>query len=377
MPSTYLDFAATTPVDPRVADLVMHLMVEEFGNAGSRTHEFGAQAARTVENARRQIAGVAHVEPSGVIFTSGATEANNIAILGLAQEGLATRRTHVVTTSIEHKAVLEPLDALVKQGFTVDHIRPSPSGAVNAQAVADAVREDTLLVSVMQVNNETGIRQPLDEIASLLPDKGPFLHTDAAQGFGKQLEVLRNERIDMISVSGHKLYAPKGIGALLLRRRNRRRPPVAPLMFGGGQERGLRPGTLPVPLIAGFGLASELAMSEHTERLQALRATRELFVAALGRLGATINGDSRLAVAHILNASIPGIDSEAAMVALKDVAAISNGSACTSSSYEPSHVLRAMGLDDESARCAIRISWGPTDTGDLAERVAAALAALN
>jgi cysteine desulfurase len=229
---------------------------------------------------------------------------------------------------------------------------------------------------VMQVNNETGICQPLDDIASLLQDHRAYFHTDAAQGFGKQLEVLRNKRIDMISVSGHKLNAPKGIGALLLRRRSRRRPPLTPLMFGGGQERGLRPGTLPVPLIAGFGLAAELAVTEHNERLRALRATRELFVAALARLGATVNGDSRFAVAHILNVSIPGIDSEAAMVALKDVAAISNGSACTSSSYEPSHVLRAMGLHDESARCAIRLSWGPTDTGDLADRVAAALAPL-
>lgn len=376
MTSTYLDFAATTPVDARVAELTLNLMVNEFGNAGSRTHQFGTSAAKAVENARRQVATVVDIEPSGVIFTSGATEANNLAILGLAQEGLATGRTHVVTTAIEHKAVLEPLDALAQQGFTIEHVPPKPSGAVDAQAVVNAVRDDTLLVSVMQVNNETGVCQPLDEIAALLNDRDTFLHTDAAQGFGKQLETLRNERIDMISVSGHKLYAPKGIGALLLRRRNRRRPPIAPLMFGGGQERGLRPGTLAVPLIAGFGLAAELAVGERAERLRSEQTTRELFVAALSRLGATANGDPHCAVAHILNVSIPGVDSEAAMVALKDVAAISNGSACTSSSYEPSHVLRSMGLDDESARCAIRLSWGPTGTGDLAERVASALAPL-
>lgn len=376
MPITYLDFAATTPVDPRVAELVMRLMVEEFGNSGSRTHQFGTQAAKTVEVARRQIARVVSIEPAGVIFTSGATEANNLAILGLRSEALATGRSHIVTTAIEHKAVLEPVGALVHQGFTVDYIQPDPSGVVDAQAVANAVRDETLLVSVMQVNNETGICQPLNEIAALLPENGPYLHTDAAQGFGKRLEELRNERIDMISVSGHKLYAPKGIGALLLRRRNRRRPPITPLMFGGGQERGLRPGTLPVPLVAGFGLASELAVSEHTEWQRAMAANREKFLGALGRLGATLNGDSRFASAHILNVSIPGLDSEAAMVALKEVAAISNGSACTSSSYEPSHVLRSMGLDEESARCAIRLSWGPSDTGDSAERVERALATL-
>ena len=376
MPSTYLDFAATTPVDARVAELVMHLMVDEFGNAGSRTHEFGLTAAKAVENARRQIARVADVEPSGVIFTSGATEANNLAILGLAKEGHATGRTHVVTTSIEHKAVLEPLDELDKHGFTVEHVSPSSSGVVEAQAVVDAVRDNTLLVSVMQVNNETGMRQPLEEIAGLLQNHDAFLHTDAAQGFGKQLEALRHERVDMISISGHKLYAPKGIGALLIRRRNRRRPPLVPLMFGGGQERGLRPGTLPVPLIAGLGLASELAVAEQSDRLKTQKTTRDRFVAALEHLGATVNGDSRFAVPHILNVSIPGIDSEAAMVALKDVAAVSNGSACTSNSYEPSHVLRAMGLDNESARCAIRLSWGPTDTGDLSDLVGAALSPL-
>ncbi len=376
MPSKYLDFAATTPVDPRVAELVMRLMVDEFGNAGSRTHEFGANAARAVENARRQIAHVAGLEASGVIFTSGATEANNLAILGLAQEGLATGRMHLVATSIEHKAVLEPLDALSRRGFTIEHVRPASSGAVEAQTVAAMVRPDTLLVSVMQVNNETGIHQPLDEIASLLQNHDTYIHTDAAQGFGKQLEPLRNERIDMISVSGHKLLAPKGIGALLLRRRNRRRPPITPLMFGGGQERGLRPGTLPVQLIAGFGMATELAVSEHAERLLVLKANREKFLIALSRLGGSINGDSNFSVPHILNASIPGIDSEAAMVALKDIASISNGSACTSSSYEPSHVLRAMGLNDELTRCAIRLSWGPTDVGDLPEMLVAALAPL-
>lgn len=376
MAGTYLDYAATTPVDPRVADLVLRLMVEEFGNSGSRTHVYGAEAAKVVERAREQVAHVVEIESSGVVFTSGATEANNLALLGLADEGRANGRMHVVSTSIEHKAVLEPLEVLAKRGFDVELVDPDAEGAVDADDVASRVREDTLLVSVMHVNNETGVRQPIAEIADRLEDPGVYFHVDAAQGFGKELDSLRHERVDLMSTSGHKLFAPKGIGALLLRRRQRRKPPVSPLMFGGGQERGIRPGTQAVPLIAGFGLAAELAVREHQQRVSGMIANHEAFVAALSEVGAVFNGHHGVRVPFILNAGLPGVDSEAAILALRDLAAVSNGSACTSSSYEPSHVLRAMNVDPELARCALRFSWGAEPVGDLAEQIAARLAAL-
>jgi cysteine desulfurase len=353
---TYLDAAATTPVDPRVAELVMECMLAEFGNPGSRTHEYGARASKVVERARAQVAAVVAADPAEVVFASGATEANNLAILGLADHGRATGRTHVVTTAIEHKAVLEPLDFLAKHGFQVDYIRPDETGAVAADDVLAAVRADTLLVSVMHVNNETGIRQPIDAIADGL-DAMPFLHTDAAQGFGKLLDDLRHPRIDLISISGHKVFAPKGIGALVTRRRARRRPPLAPLLYGGGQERGLRPGTLPVPLVAGLGLAAELATREAAARHKCVVEIRATLEHAVTASGGVINGSPGMAVPHILNVSFPGLDSEAVILALRQIAAVSNGSACTSSSYEPSHVLTAMGLDDRRRRGAVRLSW--------------------
>lgn len=372
----YLDAAATTPVDRRVADLVMACMVEEFGNAGSRTHEYGARANKLVERARAQVATVVAADPAEVVFTSGATEADNLATLGLAEYGLATGRGHIVTTAIEHKAVLEPMGWLAKRGFEVDYIAPGQTGAVDVDEVLAGVRKDTLLVSVIHVNNETGIRQPITAIAESLPSD-VYLHTDAAQSFGKVLEDLRHPRIDLISVSGHKVSAPKGIGALVARRRDRRRPPLLPLLHGGGQERGLRPGTLPVPLIAGLGLASELAVRES--------ATRQRRVAELGNLlrrtvlsvGGLINGDPALAVPYILNVSFPGLDSEAVILALRAVVAVSNGSACASAKYEPSHVLTAMGLDDVRRRGAIRLSWTHETPAPDVEAIVQAVSALS
>lgn len=357
MPSVYLDYAATTPVDERVAEIVLTYMRDEFGNAGSRTHEYGARAAKAVERAREQIASPTGVEPSGVIFTSGATEANNLAILGLADHAGRTGRRHFVTTAIEHKAVLEPVRELERRGFEVDVVGPGANGIVSATDVLERVRTDTALVSVMHVNNETGARQPIRDIADgLAAHPAVLLHSDAAQGYGKA-DGLDHPRLDMISVSGHKIFAPKGVGALLLRRRARTRPPLKPLMFGGGQERGLRPGTLPVPLIVGLGLAAELAVAERARRLEEQLQFRHLLLEELGGLGAVLNGDVTDCVPHILNVSIPGIDSEAAIVALKGLAAISNGSACTSNSYEPSHVLSAMGANEDRTHGAIRISW--------------------
>lgn len=377
MPETtpvYLDCAATAPVDPRVAELAMALMVDEYGNAGSRTHEFGARAKKAVETARAQVASVVDADPAEVIYTSGATESNNLAILGLAEHGRSLGRMHIITTALEHKAVLEPVEALAKAGFEVDFIGSGPSGAVSASDVLGAVRSDTLLVSVMHVNNETGVRQPITAIADSL-DSSVFLHTDAAQAFGKVLDDLRHPRIDLISVSGHKIFAPKGVGALIARRRDRRRPPLQPLLHGGGQERGLRPGTVAVPLVASLGLAAELAVREAAARHERVLELRRSLEQVVSAAGGVINGDAALAVPHIMNVAFPGLDSEAVILALRALVAISNGSACTSASYEPSHVLTAMGLDDERRRGAVRLSWSHEtpvpDTGAMVAALAA------
>ena len=291
--AVYLDCAATAPVDPRVQREVMTYLGVEFGNAGSRHHGFGARARSAVEKARVQVAALVAATRGEIIFTSGATESNNLALLGLAEYGAKTGRTHLVSTRIEHKSVLEPLQALSGRGFEITLVPPEPGGWVHPHSILEAVREDTLLVSVMQVNNETGVMQPLRDIARLLENHPAYLHVDAAQGFGKEIAPLRDRRIDLISISGHKVYAPKGIGALVTRRRGGRRPPLTPLMHGGGQELGLRPGTLPVPLIAGLGKASELALAEHRERNAACRKFKEILLAELQPLKPVVQRRSR------------------------------------------------------------------------------------
>ncbi|WP_082976991.1 cysteine desulfurase DndA [Mycobacterium sp. 852002-50816_SCH5313054-b] len=353
----YLDFNATTPVDPRVSAEVMTYMVHEFGNSGSRTHTYGQIAKERVARAREQVAGVVNAQPDEVTFTSGATESNNLVILGLAPSGAKSGRRHVVSTQIEHKAVLEPLAVLADRGFEVTLVPPTRGGWVDPTAIANAVRPNTLLVSVMGSNNETGVIQPIPEIAAALEGHDAYLHVDAAQAFGKLIEPLRSPRIDMLSVSGHKVFAPKGIGALVAKRRGFKRIPLQPLMFGGGQERGLRPGTLPVALIAGLGLASELALKECASRAERAAAIRRSALAALAPLGIALNGDEGRTVPNTLNFAVPGVDAEAAIVALKDVVAVSNGSACTSQSYEPSHVLLAAELPEQQISGALRFSW--------------------
>lgn len=292
-----------------------------------------------------------------VIFTSGATESNNLAILGLKKYGEQNAKKHIVSTKIEHKAVLEPLAALEKSGFEVTLVAPTKAGWVEPEAIKKAIREDTLLVSVMHVNNETGTIQPITQIADILAEQPAYFHIDAAQGFGKDIPTLRHPRIDMISASAHKIYGPKGVGALIVRRRGYQKTPLTPLMYGGGQERGLRPGTLPVHLIVGFGVATELALKHSQERANICRAFREQVLNALAPLKPVIHGDLERCLPHVINFSIAGLDSEAAMLALKGMIAISNGSACTSSNYTPSHVLKAMELDDEEIQGALRISW--------------------
>ncbi|WP_193211167.1 cysteine desulfurase DndA [Luteolibacter marinus] len=355
--SVYLDCNATTPLDNSVREVLLKYLVEEYGNEGSRTHEYGARAKQAVQRARDQVASVVGAKREEVVFTSGATESNNLAILGLAPQGEKEGRRHVVTSRIEHKAVLEPFEELERRGFEVSWLEPGPDGVVRPEALADALRPETLLVSLMHVNNETGIRQPVAEYTRALEGHPAYFHTDAAQGFGKDLEGLRNPRIDLISVSGHKVYAPKGIGALVMRRRGYSLPPIRPLVLGGGQERGIRPGTLPVALIAALGEAAERAEREQAQRCKTCSAIRDRALAALSALDPVPSGDPTLSLPHVLNLRFPGVDSEALMVALKDLVAISNGSACTSSSYKPSHVLKAMGLSDDEANECVRISW--------------------
>lgn len=354
--TAYLDCNATAPIEPAVADVVIRYMTEEFGNAGSRTHNFGSRAKQAVESAREQVAKVVAASKGEVYFTSGATESNNIAILGLENEGVRTGKKHIITTAIEHKAVLEPCEYLAKRGFEITYLKPDRNGRISARELGGALREDTLLVSIMQVNNETGVVQPIEECAEVLSGHDSFFHVDAAQGFGKIIESLTLPRIDLISISAHKLYGPKGIGALVARRRGYKPLPLSPILFGGGQEKGLRPGTQPVHLIVGLGKAADMALTDHNARREKCLKIREEAMAALAVLNPTYHGLEH-SVAHTINFSVKGINSEAAIVALKGIAAISNGSACTSQSYTLSHVLISMGLPQEEIMGAIRVSW--------------------
>ena len=353
----YLDCNATAPMEPAVQDLMVQYFTEELGNAGSRTHEYGVRAKRAVETAREQVASVVEAKSDEVIFTSGATESTNIALLGLAEHGEKTRKRHIVSTAIEHKAVLEPLEILKRRGFEVTLVKPNKGGIIEADAIKAALRSDTLAVSVMHVNNETGVRLPIPEIAEHLQEFDAYFHVDAAQSFGKIIGDLCNERIDLISVTSHKIYGPIGVGALITRKRGFQRPPLTPLIYGGGQERGLRPGTIPVALVAGLGLAAALAERNWDERREICSAIRERALDALGTLSIRLHGDQKRVLPHVLNFSIRALDSEAVMLALKGAAAVSNGSACTSQSYTPSHVLTAMGLTEEEIAGAVRLSW--------------------
>ena len=349
-------------------------LTDGIGNAGSRTHEYGVHAKRMVQAAREQVAAVVDAAPDEVLFTSGATESNNITLLGLAAHGQATGRRHIVSTAIEHKAVLEPLQELETRGFELSLVSPEGTGTVTAESILGELRPDTLLVSVMHANNETGAIQPLTDIAAALEGHDAYFHVDAAQGYGKDLNPLRNPRLDLISVSSHKVYGPLGVGALIARRRGFKRPPLTPLTYGGGQERGLRPGTLPVPLLIGFGVAAERALADNEPRRERCTEIRCAAQKALAGLHPRYHADPNLTLPHVLNFSIPDLDSEAIMVAVKDLAAISNGSACTSQNYSPSHVLEAMNLSDDAVAGAVRISWchmtSDVDWNTISDRIA-------
>ncbi|MEU5024266.1 cysteine desulfurase DndA [Streptomyces milbemycinicus] len=359
----YLDVAATTRVDRRVADVVLHWMTEDFGNAGSRTHEYGARAKKAVQEARAFLAATVGAKTEEVIFTSGATESNNIALLGMAPYGEKHQRRHIIASAIEHKAVIEPLLHLQSKGFEVDFLEPGPSGRLTTEAVLEKLRPDTLLVSLMHVNNETGVIQPVAELAEALRKTPTFLHVDAAQGYGKIPQDLKAP-IDLISISGHKIGAPKGVGALVTRRRGWDKAPLEPIMFGGGQERKLRPGTLPVPLIMGLYEAAKIFQEGQERWKRDALAMRERMLTALAKTRFHINGDTDHSVPHILNVTFDGLNAEALIVRLKEQIAVATGSACTSASYTPSHVLKAMGLPEEVATNGLRFSWFPSQVAD-------------
>jgi cysteine desulfurase len=356
----YLDYNATAPLDPRVFEAMRPYFLEEVGNAGSRTHVYGQHAKQAVDETRQQVAALLGVKsPEEILFTSGATESNNLVILGLLPHAQATGRRHVLTTAIEHKAVLEPMDRLRTAGLEVELLPVTAGGYVEPDEVRRRLRPDTLLVSVMHANNETGVLQPVREIADLLADTKTLYHIDAAQTFGKEVETLRGLRCHFLSISAHKIYGPKGVGALYARREKGQRRPLTPLLVGGGQEMGYRPGTLPVPLVVGLGVAAELAGREYQDRRRAAAGVKERFLAALGCVEYRVNGDPAKTLPHVVNLGFPGTDSEALMLAVRDELAFSNGAACTSDTREPSHVLKAMGLDDDRIAEAVRLSWGP------------------
>lgn len=359
--SVYLDYNATTPIDERVLDYMMQVYRNDPGNADSRTHDYGDRAHQIVEQGRKQVADLLGVMPSEVFFTSGATESDNIALLGLAEYAEETGKKHIITTAIEHKAVLNTAKYLAeKKGYEVEFVKPDISGRVLAEDVLGRVREDTLLVSVMHVNNETGIIQPVKEIGEVLEEKEVLFHVDATQSCGKLIVELQNLKYDMLSFSAHKFRGPQGIGALILRRKNYQLPPVKGVYFGGQQEQGIRPGTMPVALVAGMGKACELAGQESGETELANQEIKKALLEILEESGAAyeINGDPKYCVDSTLNLCFDGVSSEALMLLTKQYCALSNGSACTSKSYEPSYVLTAMGIPVEKIESSIRISWG-------------------
>lgn len=367
--SIYLDYNASTPIDTRVLETMNFVYMNRFGNASSRTHEHGQKANHEVEDARKKVASLLGVESHEVIFTSGATESDNIAIMGLQKYGEASGRKHIITSAIEHKAVLECVKYLGDMGFDVEFIRPSSDGRITAESVLSRVREDTLLVSVQHVNNETGIIQPVGEIGHALAKSNTLFHIDAVQACGKLVDEIQSLQYNMMSISAHKMYGPQGIGGLIVRKNKGKRLPVRPIMYGGGQEDGLRPGTLPVALIAGFGTACEIAKQEYQQNdIKAIQNKQAILeVINTSKIDYIINGDQNYCINNTLNISFPGIDSEALMIATKQYCSISNGSACTSNDYSPSYVLIAMGLPNAQIESAIRMSWGtaPVDTNML------------
>ncbi|MDR0564218.1 MAG: IscS subfamily cysteine desulfurase [Azoarcus sp.] len=357
----YLDYSATTPVDPAVAQAMIPWLTEHFGNPASRSHAFGWEAEAAVEKAREQVAALVGADPREIIWTSGATESDNLAIKGAAHFHQEKGR-HLITVKTEHKAVLDTVRELEREGFEATYLDVQKNGLINLDVFRAALRPDTTVVSVMLANNEIGVIQPIEEIGAICREKGIVFHVDAAQATGKVDINLAKLPVDLMSFSAHKTYGPKGIGALYVRRKPRAR--IEAQIHGGGHERGLRSGTLPTHQIVGMGEAFRLARETMADELPRIRALRDHLLAGISSIDAiTVNGDMAHRIPHNLNVSFAYVEGESLMMAIKDIA-VSSGSACTSASLEPSYVLRALGLDDELAHSSIRFTLGRFTTLD-------------
>ncbi len=358
--SVYLDYNASAPIDERVLNCMIDVYKNHIGNADSRTHVFGEDTRVIVETARKQVASLLGVNTDEVFFTSGATESINIALLGLREYAQKTGKNHIITSAIEHKAVLETVKHLEKEGFRVDYVAPDLSGRIKADDVLNKVTEETLVVSVMHVNNETGIIQSVTELGEELQKREVLFHVDATQSCGKLVDELKILKYSMLSFSAHKLRGPQGVGVLILRKKSYKLPPVKAIMYGGHQEHGIRPGTIPVALVAGCGKACEIAEAEYRFDYEQSQLIKNKMMDILRDSGLSyhINGDEAYCVPGTLNMCIEGISSEALMISTKQFCGISNGSACTSKSYTPSYVLLAMGIPTDQIESSVRISWG-------------------
>jgi cysteine desulfurase len=351
----YMDYSATTPIDPRVADKMIPYLREQFGNPASRSHAYGWSAEAAVEEARAQVASLVGADPREIIWTSGATESNNLALKGAAQF-YKSKGKHIITVKTEHKAVLDTVRELERQGFEATYLEPQDNGLISLEQLEAAIRPDTIIVSVMLVNNEIGVIQPIKEIGELCRKKGIIFHCDAAQATGKVEINLEELKVDLMSFSAHKTYGPKGIGALYVRRKPRVR--LEAQMHGGGHERGLRSGTLAPHQIVGMGEAFRIAKEEMDTELARIKALRDRLAKGLLEIEEVyINGDMEHRVPHNLNVSFNFVEGESLIMAVKDIA-VSSGSACTSASLEPSYVLRALGRSDELAHSSIRFTIG-------------------
>ncbi len=351
----YMDYSATTPIDPRVADMMIPYLREQFGNPASRSHMYGWTAEKAVEEARGHVAALVNADPREIIWTSGATESNNLAIKGAAQF-YKTKGKHIITVKTEHKAVLDTVRELERVGFEATYLEPQDNGLITIEQLTAAIRPDTILVSVMLVNNEIGVIQPIDEIGALCRSKGIIFHCDAAQATGKVVIDLQKTKVDLMTFTAHKTYGPKGIGALYVCRKPRVR--IEAQMHGGGHERGLRSGTLPTHQIVGMGEAFRLAKVEMDSEITRIKGLRDRLAKGLQEIEETyINGDMDHRVPHNLNVSFNYVEGESLIMAVKDLA-VSSGSACTSASLEPSYVLRALGRSDELAHSSIRFTIG-------------------
>lgn len=352
----YLDYQATTPTDPRVVGKMLPYFTEKFGNPHSRSHSFGWEAEEAVEQARKSVADLIKASEKEIVFTSGATESNNLAIKGVA-EFYGDKKRHIITVKTEHKCVLDTCRYLGTKGFEITYLPVQKNGLLKLDDLKAAIREDTLMVSVMAVNNEIGIIQPIAEIGKICRERGVFFHCDAAQGFGKIPLDVNAMNIDLMSISGHKIYGPKGVGALFVRRRPRVR--VMQQIHGGGQERGMRSGTLPTPLVVGLGEAAAIASREMQQDAAHTRRLRERFLEkVLANVpDVHLNGDPELGIPGNVNLSFAYIEGESMIMAIRDLA-VSSGSACTSASLEPSYVLQALGVSEEMAHTSIRFGFG-------------------